>query len=77
MVGETEMDVPLRLPGIQLYVVAPLAVSVVELPEQIGFVPAEAVTTGAGPTVTVTCSRHQPGQVPTQYVVVEVSAGVV
>ena len=75
--GDTVTGLPLMLPGIQLYVVAPAAVSVVDPPEQIGLVEAEAVTFGAGPTVTVTGSRHHPAHVPTQYVVVEPSAGVV
>ena len=66
LAGETLTEDPFRLPGIQLYVLAPPAVSVVELPEQIGLMDAEAVTVGAGPTVTVTGSRHQPAHVPTQ-----------
>ena len=74
--GETIIEVPLIFPGIQLYVVAPAPVNVVDEPEQIGLVEAVAVTTGAGPTVTVTGSLHHPAQVPTQYVVVTASGPV-
>lgn len=52
--GETVTDVPLREPGIQVYVVAPEAVSVVELPEQMVVLLAETVTVGEGVTVTRT-----------------------
>lgn len=34
VVGDTLIDVPLRLPGCQVYVLPPLAVSVIELPKQ-------------------------------------------
>ena len=49
--GVTTTEVPVKLPGIQVYVVAPLAVSVVELPLQIVGDDAEAVTVGLGVTV--------------------------
>ena len=47
------IELPLMLPGIQLYVVAPDAVSVLEAPAQMGLVPEVAVTVGVGVTVTV------------------------
>jgi hypothetical protein len=51
VVGDTVTDEPVKLPGIQAYVDAPLPVRVVELPAQIvGFV-AVVVTEGAGFTV--------------------------
>lgn len=46
VVGETVTDVPLKLPGIQLYVVAPFALSVAELPEQMVVLVAVTVTVG-------------------------------
>ena len=54
--------------------VAPVAVSVVEEPEQIGFEPDVAVTVGDGLTVTVSCvvAVHPFAPVPvTEYVVLE------
>lgn len=51
--GETVCVAPLRLPGIQLYVVAPEAVSEVLLPEQIVVLVAVVVTVGVGLTVMV------------------------
>lgn len=44
-------DAPVRLPGIHVYVVAPFAFSVVELPEQMVVLVAVAVTVGVGFTV--------------------------
>jgi hypothetical protein len=65
LVGVTEMLLPLRLPGIQLYVVAPLADKVEEPPEQSVVCVAEAVTTGVGFTVMVTrLVSVQPPDVP-------------
>ena len=59
--GETVTEVPVNDPGIQLYVVAPLAVIVVELPEQIVVLVAVVVTVGLGVTLTVTvCVLVQP-----------------
>ncbi len=52
--GETVTDVPLNEPGIQVYVVPPLAVNVVEAPTQIVFGDALAEIVGSGFTVTVT-----------------------
>jgi hypothetical protein len=64
-VGETETVVPLKLPGIQVYVVAPLPVSVDEFPVQIVEGDAVAVTVGVGLTVTVTSPvDEQPKEVP-------------
>jgi hypothetical protein len=51
VVGETVTEVPVKEPGIQLYVVAPEAVSVVELPEQIVVFDAVVVTVGVLLTV--------------------------
>jgi hypothetical protein len=63
--GVTETDVPVKLPGIHVYVVAPLPVSVDELPEQIVEGDAVAVTTGEVLTVTVTFPvDEQPVEVP-------------
>ncbi len=53
-VGFTVTEVPLRDPGIQVYVLAPEPVRVVELPEQTVVEDAEADTTGLLLTVTVT-----------------------
>lgn len=53
VVGETVTEVPLSDPGIQVYVVAPLPVSVVLFPEQIVAGEAVAVTVGCPPTVIV------------------------
>ena len=60
--GVTTTDAPVRLPGIQVYVLAPDAVSVVGVPPQMVVCVAEAVTTGGGFTVTVT--EAVPLQVP-------------
>ena len=51
VVGDTVTDVPVKLPGIQAYVDAPLPVRVVELPAQIVVFVAVVVTDGAGFTV--------------------------
>lgn len=51
--GETVTGVPGNDPGIQLYVDAPVAVNVAELPEQIVVVDVDAVTVGRGLTVIV------------------------
>lgn len=76
--GETDTGDPLRLPGIQLYVAAPLPVRVVVLPAQI--VPPEVVvvTVGVGFTVMVRVAvAVQPLLVPvTVYVVVPVGVTV-
>lgn len=78
VVGETVTGEPLRLPGIQLYVAAPLPVSVVELPAQM--VPPEVVvvTVGVGFTVMMRVAvAVQPLLVPvTVYVVVPVGVTV-
>ena len=78
VVGETVTGDPLRLPGIQLYVAAPLPVMVVELPAQM--VPPEVVvvTVGVGLTVMVRVAVDvQPLLVPvTVYVVVPVGVTV-
>ena len=61
-----EPVVELRLvDGVQVYVLAPLAVSVTELPIQIGD-GVGTVTTGSGFTVTVTCAvaEHPLASVP-------------
>lgn len=64
-VGETETEAPFSAPGFQVYVVAPLAESVVELPLQIVGADAVAVTVGEGFTVMVTCAvEEQPEEVP-------------
>ena len=72
--GETVTDVPVNDPGIQLYVVAPDAVRVVEDPLQTVTVVAETLTVGVGVTV-ISCvvEAVQPfAAVPvTVYVVVE------
>jgi hypothetical protein len=72
--GETEIGLPGILPGFQTYEEAPLPVNVVLLPEQIGFVPAVAVTVGVGFTVIATCAVPlHPDVVPvTVYVVLPV-----
>ena len=49
--GETVTGLPGKDPGIQLYEVAPDAVSVAELPEQMVAVEVETVTVGVGLTV--------------------------
>jgi hypothetical protein len=53
-VGETEIDEPVKLPGIHTYVAAPVAVSVAEPPTQIADAEVLAVTEGSGFTVTET-----------------------
>jgi hypothetical protein len=53
MVGVTVTFAPDKLPGFQVYVVAPDAVSVKEVPEQTEVVELEALTVGIGTTVTV------------------------
>ena len=71
--GVTDTGDPVSDPGIQLYVDAPVALSVVELPEQSVVVPEEAVTVGEVFTV-INCVAmdEQPALVPvTVYVVVE------
>lgn len=72
--GDTLTVEPDKKPGIQTYVVAPLPVNTVELPEQIVAGPAEAETVGVGLTVTTTVTGaefEQPVNVPiTVYVVV-------
>ena len=52
-VGETVTEAPVKLPGIQLYVDAPLAVKVVEFPAQIVVLEAVVVTVGNALTVMV------------------------
>ena len=52
-VGETVTEPPVKFPGIQVYVAAPLAVIVVLAPIQIDVAVAVVVTTGDGLTVTV------------------------
>lgn len=52
-VGVTVIDVPVKLPGIQLYVVPPEAVSVVLPPAQNVVLDAVTVTVGDGLTVIV------------------------
>ena len=52
--GLTTCACPVRLPGIQVYAVAPVALTVAELPGQIAFVVANAFTRGRLFTVTVT-----------------------
>lgn len=54
VVGETVTEVPLSDPGIHVYVVAPLPVSVAELPEQIVAPVEEIDTVGCAPTVMAT-----------------------
>jgi hypothetical protein len=72
--GATLMLLPERLPGIQLYVVAPEAESVAELPEQIA-PPPVAVNAGEGFTAmdTKAVSVQPPGFVPITVYVVEVA----
>ena len=53
VVGDTVTEAPVKLPGIQLYVDAPLAVNVVELPAQIVVLDAVVVTGGNALTVMV------------------------
>lgn len=53
VVGETITEEPVKLPGIHVYEVAPLAVSVVLLPTQTDVLEAVVVTVGVGFTVTV------------------------
>ena len=53
VVGETVTEDPVKLPGIHVYDVAPLAVSVVLLPTQTEVFDAVVVTVGVGFTVTV------------------------
>lgn len=53
VVGDTVTDAPVKLPGIQLYVEAPVALSVVELPTQMLLLAAVLDTFGAGLTVIV------------------------
>lgn len=63
--GETVTGDPLNDPGIQLYDVAPVAESVVELPEQIVAVPDEAVTVGVAFTaIACVAVDEQPPLVP-------------
>ena len=54
MLGDTVMLAPLKEPGSQTYVFAPLAVSVVEEPLHIVLLLALAVTVGKALTVAVT-----------------------
>lgn len=73
--GVTVCVAPFRLPGIQLYVVAPLPVNVTELPVQMDELEEVAVTVGVGFTVMVRVagSVHPFAAVPvTVYVVVVV-----
>ena len=75
VVGDTVTDEPVKLPGIQLYVDAPLAVRVVELPAQIVALDADVDTVGAVLTVIarVDVFVHPLALVPvTVYVVVDV-----
>lgn len=59
--GETVTGFPESDPGIHVYVVAPFAVSVVELPEHSVVLVAETPTVGDGVTVTSTvCVDVQP-----------------
>jgi hypothetical protein len=53
-IGETETDEPVKLPGIQVYEVAPVAVNVAEPPTQIAEADVLAATTGSGFTTTFT-----------------------
>jgi hypothetical protein len=74
--GVTLTEDPVKLPGCQLYVVAPVAVSVTGLPKQAVVCEALAVTTGVVFTVTVIISvSEQPPVVPVMVYVV-VAAGV-
>jgi hypothetical protein len=71
--GDTTTLDPERAPGFQVYVVAPVPVNVVELPEHIVKGAPDAVTVGVGFTVMVTVfgPLGQPVVVPTKvYVVV-------
>jgi hypothetical protein len=71
--GDSVIEVPVKLPGIQVYVDAPLAVRVVKLPLQIVPLDVEAATTGNELTVTVNVAVFvHPGPVEpvTVYVVV-------
>lgn len=52
--GDTLIVEPVKPPGCHVYVVAPLPVNLVELPEHIVEGPAKAVTVGVGFTVTTT-----------------------
>lgn len=64
--GVTVIEVVVRLPGCQVYVLAPLAVSVVDVPAQIVFSEADAATEGVAFTVTVSVRVSvQPPVVPT------------
>jgi hypothetical protein len=63
--GETVTALPVKAPGFQVYVVAPLPVKVAEAPEQIAVDDAEAVTVG----VTLTVNNTVPVLVhPTEFV---------
>jgi hypothetical protein len=74
--GETVTEVPVSAPGFHVYVVAPEAVIVVEVPEQIVALDAVTVTVGVGLTVTVTvCVEVQPFAAVPVMVYVVVDAG--
>lgn len=62
VVGDTEMLLPLKLPGIHVYAAAPVAVSVVDPPIQTLLCAADAVTTGDGDTLStnVAVALHPP-----------------
>jgi hypothetical protein len=63
--GETVTGFPVPRPPLHEYDVAPLAVSVVDVPEQIGLTLADMETVGFGFTVTVTVAVPvQPAVVP-------------
>jgi hypothetical protein len=71
--GDTDTLEPVRLPGFQVYVVAPLAPREAEVPLQMVVLVALTVTFGVAVTVTVVmCVAVQPEEVPvTVYTAVE------
>jgi hypothetical protein len=71
--GETTIELPVKFPGFQVYVVAPVAVNVIGCVPQIAVLLAAALTVGVGLTViTFVPADEQPcAVVPTnEYVVV-------